>query len=192
MEPSPLVKATVVLIEILFNTYIFLIMLRAIFYGLNIRSRGEPLLQLVLKATNPPLVLLYNFIPGWRNIDFAAILLMLALKMLQLLVTLWLMGRGISFLALFVWASAKLVSFLIYIFLFSILIEVILSWLTPTHSYNPIIKILNRLNEPLLNPIRKKIPPVQGIDFSPMIVIVGLQVMSIILVGYLEKLASIL
>jgi YggT family protein len=189
---SPLVTATVLLIETLFGVYILLVMLRFLLQWLKISFRGEPILQLVLRATNPPLLLLYNFIPGWRGIDFAAILLMMVLKVFQILLTLWLYGKTIGFFALLVLALAKLIYLLINVFFFSVLIEVILSWVTPPNSYNPIVNILYRLNEPLLRPVRKKIPPVQGIDFSPLVVIIGLQLANIIIVGYLEQLAGVL
>jgi len=193
MSPtSPLVTATILLVETLFGVYILLIMLRFLLQWLRITSRGEPILQLIFRATNPPLLPLYNFIPGWKGIDFAAILLMLVLKMSQILLTLWLYGKAIGIFALFVLALAKLIYLLINVFLFSILIEVILSWVTPPNSYNPIANILYRLNEPLLRPVRAKMSSVQGIDFSPLFVIIGLQIANIILVGYLEQLASIL
>lgn len=189
---SPLIDATTLLIETIFGVYILLVMLRFLLQWLRISSRGEPILQLIFRATNPPLSVLYNFIPGWRGIDFAAILLMLVLKMILILLTLWLYGKTIGILALLVLAIARLIYLLINIFFFSILIEVILSWVTPPNSYNPIVNILFRLNEPLLRPIRKKFQPVQGIDFSPMIVITGLLLANIIIVGYLEQLAGIL
>lgn len=193
MSPtSPLITATILLIETIFGVYILLIMLRFLLQWLRISFRGEPILQLIFRATNPPLSILYNFIPGWRGIDFAAILLMMVLKMIQILLTLWLYGKTIGIFALFVLAFAKLIYLLINIFFFSILIEVILSWVTPPSSYNPIANILYRLNEPLLRPVRKKIQPVQDIDFSPMIVITGLLLANIIIVGYLEQLAGIL
>lgn len=192
MSPSPLIMALIMLIDITFGFYILLIMLRFLLQWLRISFRGEPILQLILKATNPPLLFLYSFIPGWRGIDFAAILLMSVLKMLQILLTLWLGGKTIGLLALLVLAIANLIYLLINIFFFSILIEVILSWLTPANNYNPIVDILYRLNEPLLHPVRKKIRPVHGIDFSPFVLIIILQLAIILIVGYLEQLATIL
>ena len=53
---------------------------------------------------------------------------------------------------------------------------VILSWLRlpPT---NPVVQILGRLTEPFLKPIRKAIPPSGGLDFSPIILLLGVQLL---------------
>ncbi len=53
---------------------------------------------------------------------------------------------------------------------------VILSWLRlpPT---NPVVQVLGSLTEPFLKPIRKAIPPSGGLDFSPIILLLGVQIL---------------
>jgi len=189
---SPFVTALVFLINTVFGIYIFLVMLRFLLQWLQVGFRGDPIVRLLWKVTDPPLQLLYNFIPGWRNIDFAAIILMLALKMLELILNAVL---GIilfsSITGLFLISIANLLSLLIYIFMFAIFIQVILSWIAPHSSYNnPLSNILYHLSEPLLRPVRGKIPPLQGIDLSPLVVIIALQLAEIVVVGLLQQLAQ--
>ena len=69
----------------------------------------------------------------------------------------------------------------IYIFLFSILIQVVMSWINPG-AYNPVLSVLYSLNEPLLAPARRMIPPMGGLDLSPIVVMVALQLVAILLV----------
>ena len=149
-----------------------------------------PTLKQWQKNQYPPLQLLYNFIPGWRDIDFSAIVLMLALKMLELSLIAWLYGQSPSIIGLFLLSMANLLSLMLYIFIFAIIIQVILSWITSPDNYNPLSNILFSLNEPILRPVRRKIPPLQGLDLSPLVVIIILQLADILLVGVLRQLAQ--
>lgn len=69
------------------------------------------------------------------------------------------------------------------IFIYIMIAGVILSWLTAFNVANPdhpviakISKILYRVTEPVLSPIRRVIPPLGGIDISPIVVIIGASV----------------
>jgi len=66
----------------------------------------------------------------------------------------------------------------INLYIWIIIISALLSFVRPD-PYNPIVQILNRLTEPVLNFIRKKIPFVifSGMDLSPLVVILGLQLL---------------
>ncbi|RKZ38540.1 MAG: YggT family protein [Gammaproteobacteria bacterium] len=190
MVISPFTQALVFLVTTVFSIYILLLMLRFLLQWLRVAFRRDPLLQLLLKMTDPPLRLLYNFIPGWHDIDFAAIVLMLILKMVELSLITWLYGQHLGITGLLLLSMAELLSLLIYIFIFAILIQALLSWITPAGSYNPFHDILYHLNEPLLRPVRYKMPQMQGLDFSPLIVIIALKLAEILLVDGLRYLAQ--
>jgi len=68
------------------------------------------------------------------------------------------------------------------VFLFSILSF----FLSP---YHPIQNVLSQIVEPMLNPIRNRIPPMSGIDLSPLILIILLQVLGSILVALLRSIS---
>lgn len=186
---SPFITALVFLINTVFGIYILLLMLRFLLQWLRVDFRRDSILRLLVRITDPLLQLLYNFIPGWRNIDFAAIVLMMGLKMLELALTTWLYGQRLGWLGLLILSLANLLSLLIYIFIFAILIQVILTWITPPDSYNPLSYLLYHLNEPLLRPVRRRLPLLQGIDLSPLVVIIVLQLADILVVGLLRQLA---
>lgn len=190
MSMSPFITALVFLINTVFGIYILFIMLRFLLQLMQVGFRNDAILRLLLRLTNPPLQLLYNFIPGWKDIDFAAIVLMLGLKMLELSSIAWLYGQSLSLTGLFLLSIANLFSLLIYIFMFAIIIQVILSWIAPVDSYNPLNNILFHLNEPVLRPIQRRLPPIQGLDLSPLVAIVVLQLADILLVGLLRQLAQ--
>ena len=59
------------------------------------------------------------------------------------------------------------------------LARVLMTWLGPNLDYtNPIVRFLFQATEPVLKPIREKLPPMQGIDLSPMVVLLGIMVLS--------------
>lgn len=188
---NPLVTAIVFLINVFFGTYILLVMLRFLLQLIRVVVRHDPLLRVLWKVTDPPLLLLYNFVPGWKSIDFAAIVLMFLLEMIQLTLIAWLYGQYLSVLGLFIVALASLLSLALNIFFFTIILQVILSWVLPYESYNhPLSQLLHQLNDPILRPVQRKIPPVQGIDFSAFIVIICLQLIIILVVEPLSHLVS--
>jgi YggT family protein len=189
MVTTPLISASVFLISVIFGFYILLLMLRFLIQWIGINFRGEPLLQFLVQATNPVLLPLYHFIPGWRGIDFAALFLMLILKIVELLIIAFLFGHSIGTSSLLILAIAKLLSLVLNIFFWTILIQVILSWLVlftqASVPYN-VQYFLTRFNAPLLSPLQKSIPPLNGtIDITPLIALVLLQVMDILVIGYL-------
>jgi YggT family protein len=54
---------------------------------------------------------------------------------------------------------------------------VVVSWINVPRD-NPAARLLQRLTEPLLAPIRKVLPPLGGIDFSPVVLLIGLRVLA--------------
>ena len=67
----------------------------------------------------------------------------------------------------FVLAFARLLDVIFAIFYWLILIRALISWVNPD-PFNPIVQFLQRATDPILNPIRKILPP-SGIDFSPIV-----------------------
>ena len=183
---SPLISALVFLINTAFGLYILLLMLRFLMQWLRVSIHNDPIQQMLWRLTTPLLSLVYNFIPSWRGIDIAAITLMLALKMLEVGLIAGLSGYDVSIMTLFIVSLADLLSLFIYIFIFAIVIQAIFSWISQ-NTYNPLNTILYQLTDPILRIVRQKMPPMQGMDFSPIFAIIALQLLDIILVGILRQ-----
>ena len=77
---------------------------------------------------------------------------------------------------------AQLLSLLVNVFFFAIIIQVILSWVNPG-KYNPVIALVYSLTEPLLGPARRVIPPIGGLDLSPIVVIVALKLVDLLFIA---------
>ena len=65
---------------------------------------------------------------------------------------------------------------LIDLYSFVVLVAVIMSWI-PLDRRNPVAAIVYALTEPVLGPIRKMLPPMGGLDLSPMVLLIALQVL---------------
>lgn len=182
--------AGIFLVRTLFELYILLVLLRLLFQLVR-ADFYNPIAQAVVKATNPLLRPLRRVIKGVGGIDMASVLLMLVLKILELSVMATIQGVGMSFIGVVVLALAGLLQLTLHVFLFAILIQVILSWVAP-QAYNPVSSLLLSLTEPLLRPARRLIPTVGGLDFSPIVVLIALQLGSMLIVAPLSDLGATL
>jgi YggT family protein len=177
---NPLSNAGVFLISILFSFYILAIMLRLILQMVR-ADFYNPVSRFIVKITNPTLKPLRRFIPGFAGIDMASVIVMLALQMLEFyIITLFRSFPTPDIPGLVLYACTELISLSFYIFLFSIFILAILSWINPS-QYNPINNLLHQISEPVLRPARKLLPPISGMDLSPMLAIVGLWLIKLLL-----------
>ena len=186
---SYLMQAGAFLIDVAFRLYIFILMLRVLIQWTQALNFYHPLSRFVYNATFPLIKPLQRFMPRWQNIDtgiFLLIFLFIALKtvLISLLLT-----SHISILGILMASLAELISLFIYVFVFSIIIEMILSWVN-NDPYNPLFVFVNRLNAPLLKPMRRFIPPVGGLDLSPLAVVILLQLALILIVSPLVDLSK--
>ncbi len=176
-------NAGVFLINTVFGLFILIVMLRFLLQLVR-ADFYNPVSQFLVKATSPVLVPLRRVIPGLFGIDFASVVLLLVLQVLQIVLAGLIKGYAFQPLGLVVMSIAELASLALNIFFFSILIQVIFSWVNPG-THNPITALLHGLNEPLLRPARRLIPPVSGFDFSPLVVGVALKLLEMTLIAWL-------
>jgi len=177
---NPLSNAGVFLVSTIFGLYILAIMLRLILQIVR-ADFYNPVSRFIVKITNPPLKPLRRFIPGFAGIDMASVTVMLILQMLEFfIITLMRNFPTPDILGLFLYAFIELISLGFYVFLFSIFILALLSWINPG-QYNPINNLLHQITEPVLRPARKWLPPMSGMDLSPMLAMVGLWLVKLLL-----------
>ncbi len=169
------------LIHTLFGLYVLAVMLRLLLQWVK-ADFYNPVSQFVVKVTAPALRPLRRIIPGYAGIDLAAVFLMVMLKLIEWWLVLYLGGLNPGLGGVLLLAIADLLGLLLNVFLIAILIQVILSWVSPG-AYNPVVGLLYRLNEPLLAPARRLLPPISGMDLSPLLVLIGLQLLKLLLVA---------
>lgn len=185
-----LTDASTYLINTLLGFYILAVMLRFLFQIVR-ADFYNPITQFLVTITNPPLRILRRWIPGVAGIDFASLTLMLMLKAGELGLIGAIKGYSIGFIGLLLLAVVGLLQLALYIVFFAIIVQVVVSWVAP-QSYNPVTSLLYSLTEPVLRPARRMIPPIAGLDLSPLVAIVVLQLISKLMIAPLRDMVSVL
>lgn len=176
--------AGILIVNTVFGLYIFSVLLRFLFQLVR-ADFYNPFSQFLVRFTNPPLLPLRRVVPGFGGIDLASIVLLLTLETLRLYLVAKLQGVSPAFVPLFVLAIFELVETTLWIFIIAVFVRVLASWFSP-HSDNPLMDLLVSLTEPLMRPARRLIPPISGLDLSPIAVLLLLQI-GLLLVGYLQR-----
>jgi len=176
------------LINTLFGLYILTVMLRFLLAAVR-ADFYNPISQFLVKVTNPPLRPLRRVLPSIGKLDTSALVLMLALQIASFAVIALLRGGQLSPVALLILSVAELIGLFLNVLLFSILVQVVVSWVNPG-TYNPAISLLYSLTEPVMRPCRRLIPPMSGIDLSPLVALIAIQLAKMLLLPPLYALAT--
>jgi YggT family protein len=89
----------------------------------------------------------------------------------------------------FLAAVAHVMDVVLTLYMWIVIISALISWVNPD-PYNPVVRFLRGATEPVLRPIRQRLPVAMGIDFSPIIVILGILFLKRFLVASLLEMAS--
>lgn len=166
------------LITTLFSLYILAVMLRFLLGAVR-ADFYNPISQFLVRITNPLLVPLRRIIPGIGKYDTASLVLLLVLQLAMLVLIVLLRGGDIPIVSLLAVAVLEIILLMINVFIFAIFVQVILSWLSPA-THNPVIGLLHSLTSPVLRPIQRLLPPVSGMDLSPLFALISLQVLKML------------
>jgi YggT family protein len=142
----------------------------------------NPLSQAVLRFTNPVVMPLRKLLPPIGRVDTASVVALLLAQTFTVALLALLIG-GMGMLEPLYLIKVALFSLLIGVLQFysaAVFIYVLLSWVAPS-QYNPATDLLNSLCEPLMSPVRRLIPPIAGLDFTAVFVLIGLQAILIAL-----------
>src|SRR5579871_3231807 len=139
------------------------------------------LARVVRQVTKPLVLPLRRVLRPYGKLDTSAIVLMLVSQFANVWLVLFVSSSPYAYAwgSIVFWTVFKLVFILVNLYFFSILLEAVISWLGQGRS--PLDGLLRPLNAPLLNPVRRVLPPTSGLDFSPLVVMLVLQVINLLL-----------
>jgi YggT family protein len=189
MSSSYLSDPIIFLLDTVFSFYILAVLVRFLLQWVG-GDFYNPISQFLVKITHPILRVLRRYIPAIGKVDTSSIVLLLVLQMISDSIVLMLKGLSFSFAALTLLSFSQLISLLINVFVFAIFARAILSWLNPG-TFNAASNLLYSLTEPLLATCRRMVPDLGGIDLSPLIVLVGLQLAKMLIIPPLQQLISL-
>lgn len=184
-------NAGIFLVDFVFGLYILVVLIRFLLQWMR-ADFYNPVSQFIVTVTNPPLRFLRRFIPGLWGIDVASVVLLLALTMFKSWLLFSMIGRSAAFPGLLVYSIGELLQLTIYVFIFTILIRVVLSWIAPHQGYNPVLRVLHDLTEPIMAPARRLVPPIAALDISPILVFLFLYLTLILIVQPILDLGIVL
>lgn len=142
----------------------------------------NPFSQFIVRITNPLVIPGRRVLPAIGKLDTATLLAIFILEVVAILVLWWLYGASWPppVGQLLVYALLRTLVAFINLFFFAILIRVILSWVSPG-AHSPVTAIIWSVTEPVMAPVRRVIPPMGGLDISPLFVLIGLQALRMLI-----------
>jgi len=138
----------------------------------------NPIAQGILRLTSPLVIPVRRVIPPIGRLDTATILIAFGLQYLTIFIILTISGIAPAILPIAITALVDLVLLSVRLFTFAIFIHIILSWIAPG-TYNPATAFIAMLVEPVMRPFRRLIPPIGGLDISPIFAVIGLMAIAI-------------
>jgi YggT family protein len=171
----------VFLINTLLSLYISIVIIRFLL-ALSRADFYNQLSQFIVKVTNPVLIPLRRIIPSIGKLDTALVVLALSLIFIKTILIALLTGEAINLIGFMLYSVFELLRSIIWIYIIALFIQSILSWVANGTS-NPLTGLIYSLTNPVLRPLRRRLPMLEGIDFSPMAAILGFYILLIIING---------
>jgi YggT family protein len=143
----------------------------------------NPISQFIVKATNPLLIPLRRIIPSVGSVDTASLVLAVFFQLAVVSLKMLVLSGSIANLAFLIALSIVMVlGVVLNVYFWALIIMIVSSWVAPG-SNNPALVLINQIVEPLMQPFRKLLPPMGGLDLSPILVFLVIQVLEVVLKG---------
>ncbi len=163
-------------IQLFGQLYAFLVVLR---FLLQIAKADyyNPISQAVVKITAPPLAPLQRMLPRPANIDLSPLVLAFVVHMLTWFLIILVKGHGLgdNLTPILVISAVAVLDTILTIYFWAVIGSVIISWVAPG-SYHPGPQLITQLTEPVFNLARKVIPSLGGLDLSPILIFIVIQI----------------
>ncbi len=183
--------AALFLIEVFFGLFASAFWLRFYMQWARVSFRNA-FAQFIIKVTDFAVRPARKVIPGLFGLDLASLLLFFLAVSLQILASLWVVGYPFVAAGVGIWpgflllALAGALRLAIYVCMGLVLIQAVMSWVNP---FSPFASVFHALAQPLVGPFRRIIPNIGGVDLSPLVVFILMQLVLIAPVAGLERYA---
>ena len=140
----------------------------------------NPISQAVFKITDPMVKVFRSFIPGYRGIDFSSLILAFFVQFAAISLTILLYGGSLPSISFIVtWSFVGVLNFIILFYYYALIASIVMSFVmmfSGNMNPHPILLLVWQITEPIMSPVRKVIPPMGGLDFSPIFIflVIGL------------------
>ena len=177
------------LIQTLGNLFAIAVLLRFMMQLFRVPFRN-PFAQFIVALTDFAVKPLRRVVPGLFGLDWACLVLALAVEFVVVLLAYWLDGFPFALAGARVWpvmlglAAVRLLSLAVYLIIGLTLVRAILSWV---NSDTPLTPVIYELSEPFLRPLRRIVPMVANVDLTPLVLFIVCQLVLMVPVLALER-----
>lgn len=177
------------LIQTLGNLFVIAVLLRFMMQLFRVPFRN-PFAQFIVALTDFAVKPLRRVIPGVLGLDWACLVLALAVEFIVVTSGYWLDGFPFALAGARVWpvlfglAAVRLVSLAVYLIIGLTLVRAVLSWV---NTSSPLMPVVYELSEPFLRPLRRVVPLVANIDLTPLVLFILCQLVLMVPVLGLER-----
>ena len=184
-----LTNALIFLVNTVFGLFVVALLLR--FYLQWARaSHHNPLSEFLQALTDFMVRPARRLVPGLWGLDLATLALAWLVQLTEILVVLQIKDYGLgpaagqSFAAAALLALVMLVKIGLYIVMAAVIVQVVLSWVSP---HSPLMPLANSMTRPFLRVFQRRLPPIGNVDLSPLIALVVIQLLLMLPVAWLES-----
>lgn len=173
-------EALVFVVDSVFTLAVYAFLLR-LFLQLSRGDFRNPLSQAVVKLTNWLVLPLRRVLPPLGKVDTAS-LVSAYLVQVATVAAVFVLSTGVMMpWPTLLWVSLKqAVIAALQLYTVAMIVYALLSLVAPG-TYSPAVGFLGSLCEPILRPVRRVLPPIAGLDFSPAVVVIGLLALKILI-----------
>ena len=170
-------QALIFLLDAVVSFFCTMFLLRFMMQAMRV-SFGGQIGHFVMALTNWAVKPLRRVIPGFGGLDWSTLLVAFGLQLLLTAVIVGLSGRigeldGAALAPMLLWFALRaLLRLAVYIMIGALILQAVLSWINP---YSPLAAPAHQLTRPVLDPLRRFIPLLGGVDLSPLVAILLLQ-----------------
>ncbi len=184
---SPAGQGGLFLLQFIASMVVFILLVRFFLRASNVDWRN-PIVSFVAKVTNPICYPFSKLIPAKGRWDLSAIATALAVQVIFVIMLGFLTDESFAISLIAIFSITEVLNQLLNLMFWIVILQVILSWISPGNNPNTII--FHQLAEPILAPFQKLLPPIGGIDLSPIAAIVAIKLTQIVVVGYIAQIGQ--
>jgi len=134
----------------------------------------NPISQSVFKVTDPMVQIFRSFIPGYKGIDFSSLILAFFVECIAIVGLKILYGLNIPSISFIItWGFLGVLNFIVTFYYYALIASIVMSFVmifSGNTNPHPILQLIWQITEPIMSPVRKIIPPMGTIDFSPIFI----------------------
>lgn len=166
-------------LQMLSTLYLTLIILRFLLQ-LSRADYHNPISQFVAKATNPVTNPIRRVVPPYGPFDGASLIFAVLFQTLMYAIILGIAGQMAPIVSLLAWGALKVLGLIVTLYFFAIIAMIVISWIAPGNAH-PGIQLIFQITEPVMKPFRSILPPMGGLDLSPIFAFLVLNMIRVVL-----------